>query len=105
MLYACCDVRLSLSASRGCTILSGWWWQLQGAEGRSTKGSRRAGLKLPCTAVDSGLAAVTWCIDCACEYVCCSVLQVVVVYPEDEVDSYIALADAIEDVFPELQVY
>ena len=31
-------------------------------------------------------------------------LQVVVAYPEDEVDSYIALADAIEDAFPELQV-
>lgn len=28
----------------------------------------------------------------------------VVVYPEDEVDNYIALADAIEDAFPELQV-
>ncbi len=48
---------------------------------------------------------VTWYTVCACEHVGCSALQVVVVYPEDEVDNYIALADAIEDAFPELQVY
>ena len=71
--------------------------------GGGTHGARLQ--QLPCIAADSGLAAVTWCIDCACEHPGCSALQVVVVYPEDQVDSYIALADAIEDAFPELQVH
>ena len=80
---------------------------LVAAEGRSTKGSHRACNS--CRAQPQTLGSlrlhVTWYIVGACRHAGCSELQVVVVYPEDKVDSYIALADAIEEAFPELQVY